>query len=233
MSLPFFFAEDLSAEDQLILPEETSKHCIQVLRMQAGEQMILTDGKGKLLTTTILNPDRKHCVVKVNASAYENQSNTKVTIAMSLLKNTSRFEWFLEKATEIGISEITPLICKRTEKQYFRLDRMQQIVVSAMLQSQQSWLPILREPTSFDKIIAGKVYTTQLIAHCEEDKKQEIIDIKTTDDTIILIGPEGDFTVDEIQLALQNNYTPVSLGATRLRTETAGVVAAVLLKNLS
>ncbi|CAN5679578.1 16S rRNA (uracil(1498)-N(3))-methyltransferase [soil metagenome] len=232
MSLPYFFTENLSAEDQLILPEETSKHCIQVLRMQEGEQMILTDGKGKLLTVTILNADRKHCVVKINERGSEKQNKKKVTIAMSLLKNNSRFEWFLEKATEIGISEIIPLICKRTEKQYFRLDRMQQIVVSAMLQSQQSWLPVLQEPTSFDKVIAGKNYTTNLIAHCEEDKKQEIADITITNNTIILIGPEGDFTVDEIQLALQNKYNSVSLGTTRLRTETAGVVAASLLKNI-
>jgi 16S rRNA (uracil1498-N3)-methyltransferase len=110
---------------------------------------------------------------------------------------------------------------------------MQQIVVSAMLQSQQSWLPVLQEPTSFDKILTRKDYTTKLIAHCEEEKKREIADIKTTNGTIILIGPEGDFTTDEIQLALKDNYIPVSLGVTRLRTETAGVVAATLLKNLS
>lgn len=231
MPLPYFFAEGLSAADQLILPEETSKHCIQVLRMQEGEQMILTDGKGKKLTATIVNADRKHCVVKINNSRFERQNKRKITIAMSLLKNTSRFEWFLEKATEIGISEIIPLICKRTEKQYFRSDRMQQIVVSAMLQSQQSWLPVLQEPTSFDKLINGKNYTIKLIAHCEEDKKQEIKDIKAADEAIILIGPEGDFTGDEIQQALQNNYKPVSLGATRLRTETAGVVAITLLRN--
>ncbi|QEC67946.1 16S rRNA (uracil(1498)-N(3))-methyltransferase [Panacibacter ginsenosidivorans] len=233
MSLPYFFAEDLSAEDQLILPEDTSKHCIQVLRMQEGEQMVLTDGKGKLLTTTILNADRRHCAVKINTREYKKQNKKKFTIAMSLLKNTSRFEWFLEKATEIGIDEIIPLICKRTEKQYFRLERMQQIVISAMLQSQQAWLPILHEPTSFDKMITQSVYTTKLIAHCEEDKKKDITKINTNDQTIMLIGPEGDFTTDEITLALQNNYIAISLGTTRLRTETAGLVAAAFLKNLS
>jgi 16S rRNA (uracil1498-N3)-methyltransferase len=233
MSLPYFFSADLSSENQQILPEETSKHCIQVLRMQEGEQMILTDGKGKLLTATILNADRKRCIVKIDNSKLEKQNKKKITIAMSLLKNTSRFEWFLEKATEIGIGEIIPLICKRTEKQYFRLDRMQQIVVSAMLQSQQSWLPVLQEPTSFDKLIAGNDYTTKLIAHCDEDEKQEMPKVKTTDSTIILIGPEGDFTADEIQVALQNKYIPITLGETRLRTETAGVVAAAVLKNLS
>lgn len=229
MALPYFFAENLSADEQLILPEETSKHCIQVLRMQQGEQMVLTNGKGTALTATILNADRKHCIVKVNESHYEQKSSRKITIAVSLLKNTSRFEWFLEKATELGISEIIPLICKRTEKQYFRPDRMQQILVSAMLQSQQSWLPLLHEPAPFEKLFINTAYTTKLVAHCEKDKKQEITGITITGSAIILIGPEGDFTPEEIQLALQNNYVPVSLGATRLRTETAGVAAAVLL----
>jgi 16S rRNA (uracil1498-N3)-methyltransferase len=232
MPLPYFFANDLSADEQLILPEETSKHCIQVLRMQQGEQMVLTNGKGTLLTATILNADRKHCVVKVNATRYEAQIKRKVTIAISLLKNTSRFEWFLEKATELGISQIIPLICKRTEKQYFRQDRMQQILVSAMLQSQQSWLPLLHEPTAFEKLFTNTTYSTKLVAHCEEYKKQEITEVKITESTIILIGPEGDFTPEEIQLASQNNYVPVSLGAARLRTETAGVAAAALLKML-
>jgi 16S rRNA (uracil1498-N3)-methyltransferase len=231
MSLPYFFAPDLSADEQVILPEETSKHCIQVLRMQQGEQIVLTNGKGTVLTTTILNADRKHCVVKVNAEKQELQSTRKVSIAISLLKNTSRFEWFLEKATELGINEIIPLICKRTEKQYFRSERMQQILVSAMLQSQQSWLPVLNEPTPFEKIIINNIYATRLVAHCEESKKQDITGVKITEHTIIVIGPEGDFTPEEIQLAIQNNYIPVSLGATRLRTETAGVVAAALLKN--
>jgi len=191
--------------------------------------MVLTNGKGTALTATILNADRKHCIVKVNESHYEQKSSRKITIAVSLLKNTSRFEWFLEKATELGISEIIPLICKRTEKQYFRPDRMQQILVSAMLQSQQSWLPLLHEPAPFEKLFINTAYTTKLVAHCEKDKKQEITGITITGSAIILIGPEGDFTPEEIQLALQNNYVPVSLGATRLRTETAGVAAAVLL----
>jgi 16S rRNA (uracil1498-N3)-methyltransferase len=232
MSLPYFFCEDIPEEKQFALPEDTSRHCIQVLRMQQGGQMILTDGKGLLLTTTILNPDRKHCVVNVDERRHENQNNRNNVIGISLLKNTGRFEWFLEKATEIGITEIIPLICKRTEKQFFRKERMQQILVAAMLQSQQAWLPVLHDPVSFEKAITDSSYSTKLIAHCEEEKKQRITEAVSSNDTVILIGPEGDFTPDEIQVALQRNYTPVSLGATRLRTETAGVVAAALLANL-
>ena len=231
MSLPYFFAADLSTEEQIVLPEETSKHCIQVLRMQQGEQLMLTDGKGKLLHATILNADRKHCVVKVESEKFVEENKRKISIALSLVKNTSRFEWFLEKATEIGVTEIIPLICKRTEKQYFRKDRMEQIVVSAMLQSQQAWLPTLQEPLTFEKVVTNNSYTTKLIAHCEEDKKQALSDIKKIENTLLLIGPEGDFTQEEIELAIQQKFNPVTLGSTRLRTETAGVVAAALLAN--
>ena len=231
MSLPYFFADPLSNDDQIELPEDTSKHCIQVLRMQQGEQIILTDGKGTLLTSTIITADRKHCIVQVNSRNHEQQQNRKITIAISLLKTTSRFEWFLEKATEIGVTEIIPLICKRTEKQYFRKERMQQILVSAMLQSQQSWLTELHEPTTFENLITNSNYNTKLIAHCEQEEKRSIIKIKLSGTTIILIGPEGDFSNEEIRQALQNNFIPVSLGNTRLRTETAAIVAASLLIN--
>lgn len=227
MSLPYFFAAELTADDQIELPEETSKHCIQVLRMQQGEQIVLTDGKGTLIKATIINADRKHCIVQVNDRKSENKNEKQVCIAMSLLKNTSRFEWFLEKVTEIGVAEIIPLICKRTEKQYFRQERMEQIIVSALLQSQQSWLPVLHEPISFEKLLLQSTHHNKLIAHCENGIKQKLTNQRGN--TLILIGPEGDFANEEIEFALKNNFIPVTLGNTRLRTETAGVVAAGLL----
>lgn len=233
MSLPYFFIEQLNNEPQLLLPEETSKHCIQVLRMQQGEQLLLTDGKGTLVTATIINADRKHCVVKIDAKKTAPAPEKKITVAISLLKNASRFEWFLEKATEIGITEIIPLLCKRTEKQYFRTERMQQIVVSAMLQSKQAWLPLLHEPQQFENAITQTAYTTKLIAHCEQEKKFTLNDIAQSPETIMFIGPEGDFTKDEITSALTNNFQPVTLGDTRLRTETAGIVAVTILKNFT
>lgn len=232
MSLPYFFVAELSTDDKIELPEETSKHCVQVLRMQEGEQMVLTNGQGTLLTSTIINADRRHCIVRVNKRSFEKKNKTNVCIAMSLLKNTSRFEWFLEKATEIGVAEIIPLICKRTEKQYFRKGRMEQIIVSAMLQSQQAWLPALHEPIAFEKIVSDSNYHNKLIAHCEEEEKKNITVQRSKAGTIILIGPEGDFTKEEIEFSIQNNYSPVSLGNTRLRTETAGIVAATLLINV-
>jgi len=149
------------------------------------------------------------------------------------LKNSNRFEWFLEKATEIGINEIIPLICERTEKQKFRYDRMKGICTSAMLQSQQVWLPILHEPRPFNHLTIEQFKQSQkFIAHCIEEKKRNLSDLvnDSLPSQIILIGPEGDFTPDEIQLALQNHFIAVSLGETRLRAETAGVVAATILR---
>jgi 16S rRNA (uracil1498-N3)-methyltransferase len=228
MNLPFFFVEDLN-DKKIVLDENTSKHIINVLRMQKGEEILLTDGKGKKAKAYIVDDNRKKSVVEISSIDTEKERKSKVTIGISLIKNTSRFEWFLEKATEIGVSEIIPLICTRTEKEKFRYDRMQAILVSAMLQSQQCWLPVLHEPIEFEKAI--DFYAEEkFIAHCEETNKQSLSDqpLNATSQ-LILIGPEGDFTHEEIEIALKNNFTPVSLGNTRLRTETAGIVAATLL----
>ncbi|HRH48576.1 MAG TPA: RsmE family RNA methyltransferase [Panacibacter sp.] len=231
MALPYFFIETLSQQDAIILPEETSRHCIQVLRMKAGEQLQLTDGKGNLFTVRISKPDKKNCVVAVEEKTLIPPHIKKVSIGISLLKNANRFEWFLEKATEMGIGEIIPLTCKRTERQHFRFERMHNILVAAMLQSQQAWLPLLHEPQPVEKVISLSAYAQTLIAHCEETNKEPISNIGEGNEIQILIGPEGDFTPEEIELALQHHFQPVSLGGTRLRTETAGIVAAALLMN--
>ncbi len=232
MALPYFYEPNLSPNStSFTLSEETSKHCIQVLRMKTGEQMHLTDGKGHLVTASILSADKKHSSVTIINSTFTQQQQRKVCMGVSILKNASRFEWFLEKATEIGVSEIIPLICNRTERQHFRFDRMNNILSAAMLQSQQTWLPVLHQPEEIDKAISSD-HQQKFIAHCIEEQKQELKNISIGSDLLMLIGPEGDFTPAEVQLALQHNFQPVSLGSTRLRTETAGVVAATLLVNL-
>ena len=234
MTLPFFYIESFDASQQLItLNEETSKHVVQVLRMQAGEQLNLTDGKGSLLTAAISDAHKKHCVVQVKAVSYKPQAARKITIAVSLVKNASRFEWFLEKATEIGITEIIPLLCERTERQHFRYDRMKGILASAMLQSQQTWLPVLHEPVKFENLKMMQFENAlKLIAHCDETERTPFSNFQIDQflNCIILIGPEGDFTNEEINQAIAADYKPVMLGETRLRTETAAVVAATLLK---
>jgi 16S rRNA (uracil1498-N3)-methyltransferase len=236
MSTPFFYINDYDAsQKQIVLNEETSKHIVQVLRMKAGEKINLTDGKRSLLICEIIDDHKKHCRAEVKETRFKEQGTKKVSVAISLLKNANRFEWFLEKATEIGVAEIIPLICDRTEKEKFRFERMQGICISAMLQSQQTWLPVLQEPIKFENLVTEQFDDcSKYIAHCidEESKMQLYHQISKSSNQLICIGPEGDFTPKEIELALQNKFIPVSLGETRLRTETAGVVAATLLTHL-
>jgi len=234
VALPFFYKEDItSTQKTVVLDEDTSKHVVQVLRMKVGEALKLTNGKGDTFTCEITDDHRKRCEVKISATHFEERSTSKQIIAVSPLKNNSRFEWFLEKATEIGITGIIPLICERTEKSLVKMDRLKGILISAMLQSQQAWLPVLNEPAKFNDCIKWMKEETGcqlLIAHCEEDQKADLAGIDIANNAVILIGPEGDFTPAEIAMALANDFEPVSLGDTRLRTETAAMVAAVLLK---
>jgi 16S rRNA (uracil1498-N3)-methyltransferase len=232
MTLPFFYKEDLVASSiDVVLDETTSKHIVQVLRMQNGDKLQLTNGKGDLFTVEITDNNRKRCSVKILQTTNHKPQTSHITIAISPVKNNTRFEWFLEKATEIGVTEIIPLICSRTEKNVFKIERMKSILVSAMLQSQQSWLPVLQEPTKFNHLIQSATQQQKFIAHCMNDAKRNLTDLNNESlyNKIILIGPEGDFTADEVELALQNHFCAVALGDTRLRTETAGIVAATLL----
>lgn len=229
MKLPYFF-EPLISKDDHVLSAETSKHCIQVLRMNEGDLLNLTDGKGNLYTARIIHADKKHCEVDIQESKTLYPTK-KISIAISLLKNPTRLEWFIEKATEIGVSEIIPLLCDHTEKENFRYDRMNSILISAMLQSKQTWLPALHQPKKFTDIITENFNGTKLIAHCAYDEKLFLNDIKPVQPVLILIGPEGDFSQHEIETALEKNFTSASLGNTRLRTETAGIAAAVMLCN--
>ena len=236
MQLPFFYTENIDATDgSLLLNEDNSRHAISVLRMQKGESLHLTDGCGHLLTGEISAAHKKNCRVRITGSTNAPPPKRKIGIGISLIKNQVRFEWFLEKAAEIGVTDIFPLLCQRTEKQHFRQDRMKNVLVSALLQSRQTWMPVLHPPAKFDAILIEQdKFGQKLIAHCIEKDKHRldtaIIQISTGQ--LILIGPEGDFTATEIEQAMQHGYIAVTLGDTRLRTETAGLVAAVLLKNM-
>jgi 16S rRNA (uracil1498-N3)-methyltransferase len=253
MSLPSFYIPSYTAgQQEVLLDEDNSRHVIQVLRMNPGELLQLTDGRGNLLEGEIVDAHKKRCRVAVRSVLTSPPSQLNVTIAISPVKNASRFEWFLEKATEIGVSRIVPLLCERTERQSIRTHRLRTILISAMLQSQQTWLPILPEPTTFSQLIGQSADTSpvatggaeaaagiaelRLIAHCLEAPRPttSLADLvreqaAPASGTLILIGPEGDFTPKEVKMALTAGYLPVGLGANRLRTETAGVVAATLL----
>jgi 16S rRNA (uracil1498-N3)-methyltransferase len=229
MDLPFFYFADLS-HPSLILDEATSKHVVQVLRMKKNDELILTNGKGDNYRVIIIDDHKKRCEVNVLRKETIPQAKPVICIAISLLKNTARFEWFLEKATELGVQEIVPLICERTSKDRYRNERFQNILISAMLQSKQSWLPVLYPPMDFENVLKMD-FALKMIAHCLPLKKSGLIKPSAGqfDKTIILVGPEGDFTEKEIARALAEKFQPVTLGNTRLRTETAGIVAAAIL----
>lgn len=233
MDFPFFYAPQVTESDRLVaLEEDTSKHMIQVLRMKVGEKVQLTNGIGGIFTCSITNDHRKKCQVDILEYAFQPQTLSPKAIAISLLKNTSRFEWFVEKATELGIQAIFPLIGERTEKTAFNPTRVNSILVSAMLQSKQSWLPKLHEPMAFKKFLTFdpiSSFEQRFVAHCEDREKQPLHQFPTNRSAIVCIGPEGDFSSAEIDQAMEKDFIPVSLGATRLRTETAGMAAAVLL----
>jgi 16S rRNA (uracil1498-N3)-methyltransferase len=227
--LPFFYIPDDVSAQEITLGEDTSRHVIQVLRMKTGEQLNLTDGKGQLITASITFEHKKHCKVVVVNRSHEREVQPRTSIAISLLKNPSRFEWFLEKATEIGVREIIPLLTSRTEKEKFRADRMQTICISAMLQSRQCWLPVLHQPSSLDQVIHEASQPLKFIAHCEDRPRAPLWQQDRSQDMLLLIGPEGDFTTAEIDHALDAGFIPVTLGNTRLRTETAGISGALQL----
>lgn len=236
MTLPFFYtATTYASQKEIVLDEDASRHTIQVLRMKKGEKLNLTDGKGNLLTTSILEDHKKHCLVTIEKAGFEPKPVRSVAIGISLLKNSNRFEWFLEKATEIGVNEIIPLICERTEKEKFRHDRLQAILISAMLQSQQCWLPVLHEPIAYELLFRQEEVANnaqKFIAHCIPGEKSNLADLvnESLSSQIILIGPEGDFSNAEVDMALRHHFIPVALGTTRLRTETAGMTAAAILR---
>ena len=239
MILPYFYINEYNpTRNELVLDEVNSRHIVQVLRMKEGASLNVTDGKGNVFICSILVANKKKCTVRIEETVKHPAPVQSLCIAISLLKNSARFEWFLEKATELGVTEILPLVCERTKKEKFRFDRMESICISAMLQSQQAWLPLLHHPTDFKKTVEQSIAEKKFIAHCAEVGNKGNLFISRNDQdqaaasTTILIGPEGDFTADEITFAIQNHFTSVSLGKTRLRSETAAIAAAVMLVNM-
>jgi 16S rRNA (uracil1498-N3)-methyltransferase len=231
MPVPYFYEPSLTiGVNQFTLSPETSKHCVQVLRMQEGVNIDITNGVGDIFNATIQSAHKANSLVTIQRHQSIAASKQKITLGISLLKNAVRLEWLFEKATEMGIYQIVPLICERTIHERFKMDRMQNIIQSAMIQSQQAWLPSLSEPIALNAFMQQQKASVNLIAHCEPSEKKNIKEIVALDDVNILIGPEGDFSSSEIATAISNNYTPIQLGPTRLRTETAGIFALSVLK---
>ncbi|MDE3212145.1 MAG: 16S rRNA (uracil(1498)-N(3))-methyltransferase [Bacteroidota bacterium] len=231
MQLPFFFELDLPDLSELILSEESSHHIAQVLRMKEGASLLLTDGRGTRAEAVILEAHRRQTRVRISERSAEPRPRPEVRVAIPLIKNKNRLEWFLEKATETGVSEILPLITSRTEKSHFRTDRARHILVSAMLQSEQSWMPAITEPLTLTEVLTKRDAANKYIAHCMDiGQKQFLREVPLVPgDHLVLIGPEGDFTPQEVELAFSHDFQAIGLGDNRLRTETAALVAAVLI----
>lgn len=233
MQLPFFYDVQAGGTNGVVgLSPENSKYIVQVLRMVQGERIILTDGAGTEAIAEITAADKKQTHVAIIERKVHPKSGVKHTIGISLLKNESRLEWFVEKATELGISKIILLVCDHTEKRSCRVSRLQNIMVSAMLQSRQFFLPVLAGPMSLKEVINESGYTLRLIAHCMEERSRILLsDANLKESSLLLIGPEGDFSPKEVETFELAGFTGVSLGENRLRTETAGIASAVLMVN--
>ena len=224
--MQLFYTPDIKS-NKYVLSEQESKHCVRVLRMKNGDNLYLTDGQGTLFKAQISDSNAKACALDIIETSHEYEKrNYHVHIAIAPTKNSERFEWFLEKATEIGVDEITPLLCENSERKVIKTERLERIIVSAMKQSLKAYRPILNPLTKLNNFISEKIPGKQrFIAHCNPGEKKLLKSLyRNSADATILIGPEGDFSPEETNKALTHGYLPISLGNARLRTETAGIV---------
>lgn len=220
-----FYTPDITTSPEL--PEEEAGHCLRVLRLSIGDEIMLTDGKGCFYKAVISAASGKRCQVKVTETIPQEKGwNGWLHIAMAPTKNMDRTEWFAEKATEIGFDELTFLNCRYSERKVIKTERIEKILVSAVKQSLKAAKPVLNEMTDFNSFITRDFGRQKFIAHCYEGEKQLLKEvIHPGEDALVLIGPEGDFSEEEVEKAIANGFRPISLGKSRLRTETAALVA--------
>lgn len=225
MNEQLFFAPNI--DEDLQLPEQESVHCARVLRMKEGDSLTIVDGKGTLFRCTLIQSHAKRCVVQIDEKVEVPKSwHFNLHIAFAPIKNMDRNEWFIEKATEIGIDRFTPLLCRYSERKEIKTERLKKTAISAMKQSHQAWLPIIDEMIAFETFVKQPFDGKKYIAHCHPTKKKSLAQLyKKNENALILIGCEGDFSEDELKLAIENGFHPIHLGENRLRTETACLVA--------
>lgn len=227
--MQFFYSPGIPSSGFFTLDSEESRHCLRVLRKKIGDKINVVDGKGNFYEAEIINDRGRLCEIKIlSHRRHYGKRDFKLAIAIAMPKNTQRLEWFLEKATEIGIDEIYPMLTERTERTRMNTHRLGKVIISAMKQSAQAYLPVLHEPKKFsDMMITGVVSVMQkFIAVCGIENARHLKDAyQKGNDALVLIGPEGNFTGGEVKLATASGFTPVSLGRSRLRVETAGVAA--------
>jgi len=220
-----FYTPDISGKFYT-LEESESKHCVKVLRKSAGDRLVLVDGKGGWYEASITDPNPRKCSVEVirEIQLFEKRGYS-LHLAVAPTKNIERFEWMIEKATEIGVDEITPLLCEHSERKQVNIERLQKVIIAAMKQSLKAYLPRLNNLTNFETFLSNDFEAIKFIAHCDEGNKKHLFkQIKPKEKILVLVGPEGDFSPDEIKMARESGFLEVSLGNSRLRTETAGIV---------
>lgn len=223
-----FYTPDIApSHPQYFLNEEESKHAVRVLRLEIGSEVQLIDGKGGLYTAQIKDAHPKRTILQItNVVTGYGKRNHYLHIAIAPTKNLDRLEWFLEKATEIGIDEISLIICQRSERKEAKTERLNKIITAAIKQSLKAYHPILNEPVALNKFLSQPFDGQKFIAHCEDSGKTSLsAELNTQSKYLILIGPEGDFSPAEIDSALHNGYKAITLGESRLRTETAALEA--------
>lgn len=228
MLMHLFYTPDITPDTSAyFLNEEESKHCTRVLRLAVGDQVNLIDGKGGLYKATISDAHPKRTILQINEVVTEyGKRNHYLHIAIAPTKNMERLEWFLEKATEIGIDEISLIICQRSERKEAKTERLNKIITSAIKQSLKAYHPVLNEPIALSKFLTQQFDGQKFIAHCEESEKTDLQSaLQMHGRYLVLIGPEGDFSHAEIDAALDNGYKAITLGESRLRTETAALEA--------
>jgi len=240
MQLFFLPGNNLSAlfkagNTLLTLPAEESVHIARVLRMKKGDQLKLTDGKGNTAIAAIEEPNPKACSVNIISIESAHQKGFRIHLAVAPTKNAARFEWFLEKATEFGIDEITPVYCDHSERQKLRTERLEKVVIAAMKQSLSSFLPLINQPADLSQLIRSNAGRENcFIAWVDDKPRPHLKDVCLPGkDALVLIGPEGDFSPREIKLALESGFLPVSLGKARLRTETAALASCFIVNLLN
>ena len=212
------------------LPEEEARHCLKVLRMKRGDTVYITDRKGNIFETRLLTEDPKKCHLQIISTQTEPEKPYTIHIAIAPTKNADRTEWMVEKCVELGVDEISFIACEHSERKFFKTDRVEKIAVAAMKQSLKSRLPAIHEIVPFKKFIEQPLPEQKFIAHLEEGKRELLQHMaQKNKEYCVLIGPEGDFSPEEIRLAQAKGFLAVSLGESRLRTETAGIVACHIL----
>lgn len=233
--MQIFYCENI-IEGEARFGRDESGHCLRVLRMKRGDSVTFTDGKGQFFEGVITDDRPSAMTASVLSARKAEERRYRLHLAISPVKNDDRLEWFVEKAVETGIDEITPLICSRTEKKRIRRERLEGLVISAMKQSVKGWLPVLNDPVSLLDFVTQARPGKQLIACCDPAMQRTAITgaFSPGEEVTVIIGPEGDFTPEEVALAISHGFIPVHLGSSRLRTETAGIVAccSVYLSNL-